>query len=106
MGAGQPNRVDSLRKLAATKARENLKMEWDAKGMTGDFEVYVAEQMAEAMLASDAMFPFDDTIRAAGALGIRYILQPGGGRNDEACIAACDELGIAMALTGMRHFLH
>ena len=106
MGAGQPNRVDSLRKLAATKARENLKMEWDAKGMTGDFEAYVAEQMAEAVLASDAMFPFDDTIQAAGALGIRYILQPGGGRNDKVCIATCDELGIAMALTGMRHFLH
>ena len=106
MGAGQPNRVDSLRKLAATKARENLKIEWDASGKTGDFEAFVAQQMSEMVMASDALFPFSDTVEEAARAGVRYIVQPGGAKKDQDSIDACNRLGVAMVFTGMRHFLH
>ncbi|MFH1005977.1 MAG: bifunctional phosphoribosylaminoimidazolecarboxamide formyltransferase/IMP cyclohydrolase [Candidatus Latescibacterota bacterium] len=106
MGAGQPNRVDSLRKLAATKARENLKIEWDASGRTGDFEAFVSAQMAEMVMASDALFPFSDTVEESARVGVRYIVQPGGANKDQASIDACNRVGVAMVFTGMRHFLH
>ncbi|MBN2417665.1 bifunctional phosphoribosylaminoimidazolecarboxamide formyltransferase/IMP cyclohydrolase [bacterium] len=106
MGAGQPNRVDSLRKLAVTKARENVMIEYERKKITVPAEQYIAEQMAAMVMASDAFFPFDDTVREAASFGIRYIVQPGGSRRDGDSIAACDELGVAMALTGLRHFKH
>ena len=106
MGAGQPNRVDSLRKLAVTKARENLQMKYDAEKPDMDFETYLTQAMGEMVMASDAFFPFDDTVRAAAEFGIKYIVQPGGSKNDPLSIAACDELGMAMALTGLRHFRH
>lgn len=106
MGAGQPNRVDSLRKLAATKARENLETAFDELAPGGDKEDWITARMAEAVMASDAFFPFDDTVRESAAVGIRYIIQPGGSVRDEEVIAAADELGVAMVFTGMRHFLH
>jgi phosphoribosylaminoimidazolecarboxamide formyltransferase/IMP cyclohydrolase len=106
MGAGQPNRVDSLKKLAATKARENLEHAFDEQSPGGDREQWIQSRMAAAVLASDAFFPFDDTVREAAALGIRYIIQPGGSVKDDEVIAAADELGVAMVFTGMRHFLH
>jgi phosphoribosylaminoimidazolecarboxamide formyltransferase/IMP cyclohydrolase len=106
MGAGQPNRVDSLRKLSATKARENLGHTFDETRPDGDREAWITSRMAEAVMASDAFFPFDDTVREAAALGIRYIIQPGGSLKDKDVIAAADELGVAMVFTGMRHFLH
>jgi len=106
MGAGQPNRVDSLRKLAVTKAQENIKIEYDASKQSVPFEKYLKKEMAEMVLASDAFFPFDDTVRAAAEFGIRYIIQPGGSKRDGDSIAACNELGIAMAFTGLRHFRH
>lgn len=59
-----------------------------------------------AALASDAFFPFDDCVKAAAAAGITAIIQPGGSRNDADSIKACDEAGIAMVVTGMRHFKH
>lgn len=59
-----------------------------------------------AVLASDAFFPFDDCVQAAAAAGITAIIQPGGSRNDADSIKACDEAGIAMVMTGMRHFKH
>jgi phosphoribosylaminoimidazolecarboxamide formyltransferase/IMP cyclohydrolase len=62
--------------------------------------------MAEVVMASDAFFPFDDTVHEAASLGIRYIVQPGGSMKDNEVIAAADKLGVAMVLTGMRHFLH
>jgi phosphoribosylaminoimidazolecarboxamide formyltransferase/IMP cyclohydrolase len=106
MGAGQPNRVDSLRKLAVTKAMENLQIEYDAKHPKESFETFCRRQMEEMVLASDAFFPFDDTVRTAAEFGIRYIVQPGGSKRDADSIKACDELGMAMAFTGMRHFKH
>ena len=106
MGAGQPNRVDSLRKLSATKARENLDHTYSELSPRMDRETWIKERLGEAVLASDAFFPFDDTVREAHTLGIRYIIQPGGSVKDDEVIAAANELGIAMIFTGMRHFLH
>ena len=106
MGAGQPNRVDSLRKLAVTKAMENIQIEYDAIRPDVSFEKYCRKAFGEMVLASDAFFPFDDTVRAAAEVGIRYIIQPGGSKRDGDSIQACDETGIAMAFTGMRHFRH
>lgn len=84
VGAGQMNRVGSAG-IAFTEAGEK------AQG---------------AVLASDAFFPFRDSIDAAHAAGITAIIQPGGSVRDEEVIAACNELGIAMVFTGIRHFKH
>lgn len=59
-----------------------------------------------AVLASDAFFPFDDCVEAAHAAGIAAIIQPGGSIRDEDSIKKCNEYGIAMVFTGMRHFKH
>ncbi|WP_310604668.1 bifunctional phosphoribosylaminoimidazolecarboxamide formyltransferase/IMP cyclohydrolase [Anaerosporobacter sp.] len=59
-----------------------------------------------AVLASDAFFPFDDCVEAAHAAGITAIIQPGGSIRDEDSIKKCNEYGIAMVFTGMRHFKH
>jgi len=106
MGAGQPNRVDSLRKLAATKARENIEALYEAESPAVPFEDYVREVMGEAVLASDGFFPFSDTVAYAAELGIRYIVQPGGSVRDGEVIEEADKRGISMVFTGMRHFLH
>lgn len=107
MGAGQPNRVDALRKLAVAKARENLALLAQHASTYGqapkEFECRV---MGGCVLVSDAFFPFADNIEAAAEAGIRYIVQPGGSKKDEEVIAACDKFGIAMAVTGVRHFRH
>ena len=57
-------------------------------------------------MASDAFFPFRDGIDAAAAAGIRAVIQPGGSMRDEEVIRAADEHGMAMVLTGRRHFRH
>ena len=57
-------------------------------------------------LASDAFFPFPDTVEAAAKRGITSIIQPGGSIKDQESIDACDRLGLAMVFTGMRHFRH
>ncbi|MCX5950569.1 MAG: bifunctional phosphoribosylaminoimidazolecarboxamide formyltransferase/IMP cyclohydrolase [Cyanobacteria bacterium] len=59
-----------------------------------------------AVLSSDGFFPFDDTVRLAAAHGITALIQPGGSLRDADSIAACDDLGLAMVVTGRRHFLH
>ncbi len=64
------------------------------------------EEVKGAVLASDAYFPFDDCVRLAAKFGISAIIQPGGSIRDEDSVKACDELGIAMVFTGMRHFKH
>ncbi len=100
MGAGQPNRVDSLRKLCVTKARENFAAEKNVAA--SDF----AGEFAELVLASDAFFPFADNIEEAQRMNIKYIVQPGGSKHDGEVIEACDKYGIAMVFTGTRHFRH
>ncbi len=96
MGSGQPNRVDAIRKLALPKARDVLKAA----------KVDVEKTLAECVLVSDAFFPFPDNIEEAAGAGIKYIVQPGGSIRDAEIIAACDKLGVAMILTGRRHFRH
>ncbi len=64
------------------------------------------EKAKDAVLASDAFFPFADAVEAAGEAGISVIIQPGGSIKDEEVFSKCDELGIATVLTGMRSFLH
>ena len=58
------------------------------------------------VLASDAFFPFRDSIDALRGSGVTAIIQPGGSIRDQEVIAACDEAGIAMVFTGIRSFLH
>jgi phosphoribosylaminoimidazolecarboxamide formyltransferase/IMP cyclohydrolase len=59
-----------------------------------------------AALASDAFFPFPDSIETAHAAGVTAVIQPGGSKKDGDVIAKANELGIAMILTGRRHFRH
>ncbi len=59
-----------------------------------------------AVMASDAFFPFRDSVDAAAERGIRAIIQPGGSIRDEEVIQAADEHKIAMVFTGIRHFKH
>ena len=107
MGAGQPNRVDSLRKLAVPRAEDNITALFEQQKTYGvTLKEFRDQVMRECVLISDAFFPFPDTIEHAAEAGIRYIVQPGGSRKDEEVIAACDQFGIAMAFTGMRHFRH
>ena len=87
-GMGNPNRLVSM-KQAVEKAHENGHKE-----------------LAEAVLVSDAFFPFPDNIGVAAAAGIRYIVQPGGSVKDKEVIAACNDSDIAMTFTGRRHFRH
>ncbi len=94
IGAGQMSRVDSVR-TAAWKAGEA------AKAAGG------SESLARgAVLASDAFFPFADGLEAAVAAGITAVIQPGGSLRDAEVVAAADAAGIAMVLTGIRHFKH
>ena len=58
------------------------------------------------ILASDAFFPFDDCVTLANEYGIKAVVQPGGSMRDQESIDACNEHGIAMVFTGMRHFKH
>lgn len=59
-----------------------------------------------SVIASDAFFPFPDSIEVAGQAGATAIIQPGGSVRDEESVTAADKLGMAMVLTGVRHFRH
>lgn len=59
-----------------------------------------------AILASDAFFPFPDSIELIHKAGIKYIVQPGGSVQDAEVVKACDKYGISMIFTGHRHFKH
>jgi phosphoribosylaminoimidazolecarboxamide formyltransferase/IMP cyclohydrolase len=83
-GAGQMSRVDSV-ELAIKKA---------------------GPRAAGSVMASDAFFPFPDSIETAAAAGVDAVIQPGGSKNDADAIAACDRRGIPMIFTGRRHFKH
>jgi len=87
IGAGQMSRVMSAR-IATMKAEE------------------AGFVLAGAAMASDAFFPFTDSVEVAAKSGISAIIQPGGSMRDEEIIAAANELGVAMAFTGQRHFRH
>ncbi len=106
IGAGQPNRVDAIRKLAATKAVENLKMLYEKEKPDVSEDEYIKSIMGECVLASDAFFPFDDSIICSADNNIRYIVSPGGSIRDKEVIDAANRLGVSLVFTGMRHFLH
>ncbi len=101
MGAGQPNRLVST-KLAIDKARENLTNEYQGD----DLQDYIEEELGKAVLVSDAFFPFADNVELAAESGIKTIIQPGGSIRDKKVIKKCNELGVAMVFTGIRHFKH
>jgi len=94
VGAGQMSRVDSAR-IAAWKARE-----------VGEAAGLAASRAVGSVAASDAFFPFADGLMAAIKAGATAVIQPGGSVRDDEVIAAADAAGIAMVLTGMRHFRH
>ena len=94
IGAGQMSRVNSAR-IAAWKAE-------DAARKAG-----LPQSLAiGSVVASDAFFPFADGLEAAIAAGATAVIQPGGSMRDNEVIAAADAAGVAMVLTGMRHFRH
>lgn len=84
VGAGQMSRVDSVH-MSVRKA---------------------GERSQGSVLASDAFFPFRDNIDEAAKAGVKAVIQPGGSMRDADSVAACDEHGMAMVLTGIRHFRH
>lgn len=86
-GCGQTSRVDALRQ-AIEKARQ------------------FGFNLDNAVLASDAFFPFDDCVMIAHSAGISAFVQPGGSVRDNDSIEYCRQHGLAMAMTGMRHFRH
>lgn len=87
VGAGQMSRVDSTR-IAAIKAQN--------AGLS----------LKNSVVASDAFFPFRDGVDVLAEAGASCVIQPGGSMRDEEVIAAADEHGLAMVLTGIRHFRH
>lgn len=87
VGAGQMNRVDSVR-IAAMRAER------------------FALPLKNAVLASDAFFPFRDNVDEAAKFGVSAIVQPGGSMRDEESIRAANEHGLTMVFTGFRHFKH
>jgi phosphoribosylaminoimidazolecarboxamide formyltransferase/IMP cyclohydrolase len=86
-GTGQTSRVDALEQAIAKAGRFGF----DLHG---------------AVLASDAFFPFPDCVQIAAQVGITAIVQPGGSIRDQESIDACERLGVAMSITGNRHFKH
>ena len=86
-GLGQTSRIDAL-KQAIVKARE------------------FGFDLQDAVMASDAFFPFPDSVEIAHSAGIQAIIQPGGSVKDEESISYCNKNGISMVLTGIRHFKH
>jgi phosphoribosylaminoimidazolecarboxamide formyltransferase/IMP cyclohydrolase len=129
IGAGQQSRIDCTR-LACEKAerwwlrqhararemrqlkgrsrpeRDNAIDEFVRAGLSArDRQEWLAD-LADVALASDAFFPFRDNIDRAHASGARYVAQPGGSQRDADVIAACDEHGMVMAMTGLRLFHH
>jgi phosphoribosylaminoimidazolecarboxamide formyltransferase/IMP cyclohydrolase len=94
VGAGQMSRVDSSR-IAARKALDAAEAAGRAEPLT-----------TGSVVASDAFFPFADGLLAAVEAGATAVIQPGGSVRDDEVIAAADAHGIAMVVTGMRHFRH
>ena len=87
VGAGQMSRIDSAN-IAVHKAKEH------------------GHTLEGSVMASDAFFPFRDTVDFAANIGVKAIIQPGGSIKDKDSIDACDEHGIGMVFTGKRHFRH
>ncbi|WP_455538799.1 bifunctional phosphoribosylaminoimidazolecarboxamide formyltransferase/IMP cyclohydrolase [Terrisporobacter sp.] len=85
LGCGQTSRIWALKNAIENNSDKNFK---------------------GAVLASDAFFPFEDCVTLAHKVGINAVVQPGGSINDKKSIDACNELGMTMVCTGIRHFKH
>ena len=96
------SRVDSVRlagmKKVPSKSTVPAGGRSSASGASG--------QKQPLVLASDAFFPFRDSLDEAARLGVTAVIQPGGSVRDSEVVVAADEHGMAMLLTGMRHFKH
>lgn len=88
-GMGQPNRIDSFRKLAWPKAKEMIFLDKE-----------------KCIVGSDAFFPFPDMIQACHEMGVKNIIQPGGSVRDQEVIDEANRYDISMAFTAKRHFRH
>jgi len=86
-GTGQTSRVDALNQAIDKAGRMGFSLDG-------------------AVMASDAFFPFPDCVEIAHQSGISAVVQPGGSIKDNLSVAYCDEHGVAMAMTGVRHFRH
>ncbi|HXA00587.1 MAG TPA: bifunctional phosphoribosylaminoimidazolecarboxamide formyltransferase/IMP cyclohydrolase [Cytophagaceae bacterium] len=86
-GVGQTSRVDSLRQAIEKAKSFNFSLE-------------------NAVMASDAFFPFPDCVEIAHEAGVRAVIQPGGSIKDQDSIDFCDKNGMSMVFTGIRHFKH
>ncbi len=100
IGAGQMSRVDAV-KIAI------MKMPSSPRSLSRSF-MKGRDQFANSplVMASDAFFPFPDSIELTNKAGITAIIQPGGSLKDKAVISACNRYKIAMVFTGIRHFKH
>lgn len=87
LGMGQVNRVDAVEQAIDRMKRFHPDTD-------------------NAVLASDAFFPFPDSVEKIAEAGIKWVIQPGGSIKDDEVIAKCKELGVHLVLTGRRHFLH
>jgi phosphoribosylaminoimidazolecarboxamide formyltransferase/IMP cyclohydrolase len=87
MGCGQTSRVDALKQAIIKAEQFGFKLEG-------------------AVMASDAFFPFPDCVEIADKAGIKTVIQPGGSIKDQLSVDYCDQNGIAMVMTGVRHFKH
>ena len=94
IGAGQMSRIDSAR-IAVLKATDAAKAAGLSEPLTRG-----------SVVASDAFFPFADGLLTAADAGVTAVIQPGGSVRDDEVIKAADEKGLAMVMTGMRHFRH
>jgi phosphoribosylaminoimidazolecarboxamide formyltransferase/IMP cyclohydrolase len=92
-GMGQPNRLDCIRRLAVPKLQEQRQQG-------------ALEKTKYTLIVSDGFFPFSDSIEQIAESQVTHVLQPGGSIRDQEVIQKCDDLGIAMAFTGKRHFRH
>jgi len=88
IGAGQMSRYDSAR-VAIMKMEDNFK-----------------SPVSPLVMASDAFFPFPDSVEVAQKAGVTAVIQPGGSLKDDEVIETCNKLGISMVFTGTRHFKH
>lgn len=89
LGTGQTNRIDCIEKLVIPRLAD--------KGI---------QDVSDMVLASDAFFPFPDSIEIAAKVGVKFLVQPGGSIKDPEVIAEANKRGLAMMFTGRRHFLH
>lgn len=87
MGCGQTSRVDALKQAVAKAAQFGFEVEG-------------------AVMASDAFFPFSDSVEIGHQAGVKAVIQPGGSIRDKDSIEFCDAHGMAMVMTGVRHFKH